>query len=160
VRYSRTVVIPTWYPSSTNWRWTLAPVSRCLAVVRPRHSFSNWSRRGATWSRTGRGRGNCSWRWGSGACKYLATVLRLSPSCLATARMLIPSRNTLCRITCTWSILSILSSGSLGFRVDPGYRDLGRGWIRFYCCVAPFLSVASSCRLPDCAGSPYKRSTS
>jgi len=45
---------------------------------------------------------------GSGFLRYLATVLRLTPISLATERTLLPSSSTLCLMTCTWSILSIL----------------------------------------------------
>jgi hypothetical protein len=52
-------------------------------------------------SRTGRARGSVSRRRGSGYCKYLRTVFRLTPSDWAVERMLNPSTRTLCRTTCT-----------------------------------------------------------
>ena len=40
--------------------------------------------------------------------RYLRTVSREIPNAFATCRWERPSTNTLCRTTCTWSILSIL----------------------------------------------------
>lgn len=49
-------------------------------------------------------------RTGSAPSAYLRTLTREIPNSLATRRCERPSTNTLCRMTCTWSTLSILSS--------------------------------------------------
>ena len=83
------------------------------------------------------------------------TVLRLSPISLATRRWLWPSISTLCRITCTCSILSILSpqpseflsSDLLVFRVQVDHYASGV-WI----IVPAVCSQRASWKLPAADG--------
>ena len=82
--------------------------------------------RGLTFSQTGRARGWDSRRTGSAPSTYLRTVTRETPNSLATCRCERPSTNTLWRMTCTWSTLSILSSGpGLDSPASPPIRPSG-----------------------------------
>lgn len=112
-RYSRTVVMPTRHPSSTSCRWILLPVMHCLRLILGPHSFNISSIQDTTTSKTGFRQGFPSPRTGSLTCRYLRTVLRLTLICRVNSLIGIPSKSTLCLITCTWSILNSLFSGSL-----------------------------------------------
>ncbi len=102
---------PTRCPSATNNACSRVAVSRCLPPVHRTESASTACTRSAIASHTGRGRGVASaFRAGAAWSTYFPTVVRERPSSRATARCVRPSTSTLCRTTCTRSILSILSA--------------------------------------------------
>jgi Calcineurin-like phosphoesterase len=80
--------------------------------------------RGPTCTHTGRARGCDSRRTGTAPSTYLRTVTREIPNSFATCRRQQPSTNTLWRMTCTWSTLSILS-GEPAEPAVPQTRDQG-----------------------------------
>jgi hypothetical protein len=108
---SLTTVTPTRWPSASNNACSRVAVSRCLPPVHRTESASTACTRSAIASQTGRGRGVTSaFRTGAASSTYFPTVVRERPSSRATARCVRPSTSTLCRTTCTRSILSILSA--------------------------------------------------
>jgi len=99
-------------------------VRRCLPPVHRTESARTACTRSAIASHTGRGRGAAStFRAGAAWSTYFPTVVRERPSSRATARCVRPSTSTLCRTTCTRSILSILSANPRS--LDPASPQSG-----------------------------------